>query len=198
MTHITWVVQAWNVICHLYPGSTFEKVIVLLIVGRKPQISVSSNSNSPLWFIIVWIQDSQNNFGHVPSNYCIKCVYKVQNVQCQVINWEKRDYYHLVSSQNKGGHCLVRSKQSSALHQIFTKIKSDRLHVSGQLKSSASIIYICFIHTLRVQYAHDAANLISELSKYAKLASMQYFCTIARVSVAYGAFTRGLIHLLFG
>ena len=36
-----------------------------------------------------------------------------------------------------------------------------------------------FIHTLRVHYAHAAANLNSGYSKYAKAARVHYFCTIA-------------------
>ena len=35
------------------------------------------------------------------------------------------------------------------------------------------------IHTLCVHYAHAAANLNSGYSKYAKVACMHYFCTIA-------------------
>ena len=35
------------------------------------------------------------------------------------------------------------------------------------------------IHTLRVHYAHAAANLNSGYSKYAKAARVHYFCTIA-------------------
>ena len=35
------------------------------------------------------------------------------------------------------------------------------------------------IHTLRVHYAHTAANLNSGYSKYAKVAHVHYFCTIA-------------------
>ena len=35
------------------------------------------------------------------------------------------------------------------------------------------------IHTLRVHYAYAAANLNSEYSKYAKVARVHYFCTIA-------------------
>ena len=41
------------------------------------------------------------------------------------------------------------------------------------------------IHTLRVYYAHAAANLNSGYSKYAKVARVHYFCTIAlRISRA--------------
>ena len=41
------------------------------------------------------------------------------------------------------------------------------------------------IHTLRVHYAHAAANLNSGYSKYAKVARVHYFCTIAlRISRA--------------
>ena len=36
-----------------------------------------------------------------------------------------------------------------------------------------------YIHTLRVHYAHAAANLNSGYSKYAKVARVHYFCTIA-------------------
>ena len=36
-----------------------------------------------------------------------------------------------------------------------------------------------YIHTLRVYYAHAAANLNSEYLKYAKVARVHYFCTIA-------------------
>ena len=35
------------------------------------------------------------------------------------------------------------------------------------------------IHTLRVHYAHATANLNSGYSKYAKVARVHYFCTIA-------------------
>ena len=35
------------------------------------------------------------------------------------------------------------------------------------------------IHTLRIHYAHAAANLNSGYSKYAKVARVHYFCTIA-------------------
>ena len=38
---------------------------------------------------------------------------------------------------------------------------------------------LCAIHTLRVHYAHVAANLNSGYSKYAKVACVHYFCTIA-------------------
>ena len=41
------------------------------------------------------------------------------------------------------------------------------------------------MHTLRVHYAHAAANLTSGYSKYAKVARVHYFCTIAlRTSLA--------------
>ena len=36
-----------------------------------------------------------------------------------------------------------------------------------------------YIHTLRVHYAHVAANLNSGYSKYAKVVRVHYFCTIA-------------------
>ena len=39
--------------------------------------------------------------------------------------------------------------------------------------------HIYNIHTLRVHYAHAAANLNSGYSKYAKVARVHYFCTIA-------------------
>ena len=38
---------------------------------------------------------------------------------------------------------------------------------------------LLYIHTLRVQYGHAAANLNSGYSKYAKVARVHYFCTIA-------------------
>ena len=41
------------------------------------------------------------------------------------------------------------------------------------------MIRITVIHTLRVHYAHAAANLNSGYSKYAKVARVHYFCTIA-------------------
>ena len=40
-------------------------------------------------------------------------------------------------------------------------------------------IHYLYIHTLRVHYAHAAANLNSGYSKYAKVAHVHYFCTIA-------------------
>ena len=48
--------------------------------------------------------------------------------------------------------------------------------------SIISFIHWCiliYIHTLRVHYAHTAANLNSGYSKYAKVARVHYFCTIA-------------------
>ena len=41
------------------------------------------------------------------------------------------------------------------------------------------IIVLSYIHTLRVHYAQTAANLNSGYSKYAKVARVHYFCTIA-------------------
>ena len=38
---------------------------------------------------------------------------------------------------------------------------------------------LSYIHTLRVHYAHAAANLNSGYSKYTKAARVHYFCTIA-------------------
>ena len=38
---------------------------------------------------------------------------------------------------------------------------------------------LIIIHTLRVHYAHAAANLNSGYLKYAKVARVHYFCTIA-------------------
>ena len=43
------------------------------------------------------------------------------------------------------------------------------------LYSASSTVF----HTLRVHYAHAAANLKSGYSKYAKVARVHYFCTIA-------------------
>ena len=40
-------------------------------------------------------------------------------------------------------------------------------------------IYIYIFHTLHLHDAHAAANLISGYSKYAKVARVHYFCTIA-------------------
>ena len=45
--------------------------------------------------------------------------------------------------------------------------------------SSHSSTELYEIHTLRVHYAHAAANLNSGYSKYAKVARVHYFCTIA-------------------
>ena len=39
--------------------------------------------------------------------------------------------------------------------------------------------FIIIIHTLRVHYAHAAANLNSGYSKYVKIVHVHYFCTIA-------------------
>ena len=50
------------------------------------------------------------------------------------------------------------------------------LYISVHL---VSIYTLTFIHTLRVHYAHAAANLNSVYSKYAKVARVHYFCTIA-------------------
>ena len=64
------------------------------------------------------------------------------------------------------------------------------------------------IHTLRVHYAHAVPNLNSGYSKYAKVARVHYFCTIAlrtsravltrerRVGLIYASV--GLIYFLNG
>ena len=47
------------------------------------------------------------------------------------------------------------------------------------------IVALIEIHTLRVHYVHAAANLNSGYSKYAKVARVHNFCTIAlRTSLA--------------
>ena len=49
------------------------------------------------------------------------------------------------------------------------------------------IINIIYIHTLRVHYAHAAANLDSGYSKYAKVARLHYFCTICTPNISRSA-----------
>ena len=50
---------------------------------------------------------------------------------------------------------------------------------SSTLSGPMAMIFVLLdIHTLRVQYAHAAANLNSGYSKYAKVARVHYFCTI--------------------
>ena len=44
---------------------------------------------------------------------------------------------------------------------------------------SQTLCILVTIHTLRVHYAHAAANLNKGYSKYAKVAHVHYFCTIA-------------------
>ena len=46
------------------------------------------------------------------------------------------------------------------------------------------------IHTLRVHYAHAAANLNSGYSKYAKVARVHYFCTVALSIASRAVLTR--------
>ena len=59
----------------------------------------------------------------------------------------------------------------------FSKTRSNQqLSFNALLNRSCSIEAI---HTLRVHYAHAAANLNSGYSKYAKVARGHYFCTIA-------------------
>ena len=67
--------------------------------------------------------------------------------------------------------------------------KATLIHLGkcSSLAGLAQICDICFLfvsslkvfHTLRVHYAHAAANLNSGYSKYAKVARVHYFCTIA-------------------
>ena len=45
-----------------------------------------------------------------------------------------------------------------------------------QIKAESVLL---IIHTLRVHHVHAATNLNSGYSKYAKVARMHYFCTIA-------------------
>ena len=51
------------------------------------------------------------------------------------------------------------------------------LSIAQQIESLKNQLKL--IHTLRVHYAHAAANLNSGYSKYAKVARVHYFCTIA-------------------
>ena len=97
------------------------------------------------------------------------------------------------SNSKKLNIIVIRHLDVIVMDVVFT------FHLQYNLVNFYSISFdkgIKIIHTLRVQYAHDAANLNSELSKYAKVARVHHFCTItlrtlyARVSVAYGAFTR--------
>ena len=57
------------------------------------------------------------------------------------------------------------------LYKIFKRIRT--------LETITENWKITNIHTLRVHYAHAAANLNSGYSKYAKAARVHYFCTIA-------------------
>ena len=62
------------------------------------------------------------------------------------------------------------------LHFIFVVIIFMLLRFVSVGKGAVQMF---IIHTLRVHYAHAAANLNLGYSKYAKVALVHYFCTIA-------------------
>ena len=64
-----------------------------------------------------------------------------------------------------GGREHFQERASTASHHVF---QTSQFHVDLNV-----------IHTLRVHYAHAAANLNSRYSKYTKVARVHYFCTIA-------------------
>ena len=63
--------------------------------------------------------------------------------------------------------------QHQALKCLTSTVKLYHANLKQKIDTLTSI------HTLRVHYAHAAANLNSGYSKYAKVARAHYFCTIA-------------------
>ena len=94
-------------------------------------------------------------------------------------------WHHL--RQNKKSHVIFLV--TSLIVQFYlvcstsfsTQQQSDYINFNLALQQCyfPSCTYIMSIHTLRVHYVHAAANLNSGYSKYAKVARVHYFCTIA-------------------
>ena len=77
-------------------------------------------------------------------------------------------------------NCLHCNNVSLSIIVLCTPRAKDVCYMI--LTISNNWLYQCDIntlHTLRVHYAHAAANLNSGYSKYAKVARVHYFCTIA-------------------
>ena len=72
---------------------------------------------------------------------------------------------------------LSCDKNKSWLRYFFLKFKFLLSTVDSNIIPSSQ--QISDIHTLRVHYAHAAANLNSGYSKYEKVVRVHYFCTIA-------------------
>ena len=67
------------------------------------------------------------------------------------------------------------------LYSVLLHLLNVTVHHKLPVKSASRFLNkISFeFHTLRAHYAHAAANLNSGYSKYAKVARVHYFCTIA-------------------
>ena len=76
-------------------------------------------------------------------------------------------------------HCSITAFQVK-MNLIFMRHYSEvTLQFLCRRVQCGNAMQLLCIHTLRVHYAHVAANLNSGYSKYTKVACVHYFCTIA-------------------
>ena len=77
-------------------------------------------------------------------------------------------------------HCSYHQEEinSTLYYSTSHSMLSSKLYVEKLVSPSMKTSPLIKIHTLRVHYAHAAANLNSGYSKYAKQ-RRHYFCTIA-------------------
>ena len=79
--------------------------------------------------------------------------------------------YHVIS--------LVAPAIGRNKSKKLSRFVATALDICGKVWMKSNIHGFTDIHTLRVHYAHAAANLNSGYSKYAIVARVHYFCTIA-------------------
>ena len=89
---------------------------------------------------------------------------------------------------NHGVIAVILAPMLCRLHSRLFVVKFGTAKIKNMhfLRSSMSLCEECIqnvkiriLHTLRVHYAHAAANLNSGYSKYTIVARVHYFCTIA-------------------
>ena len=96
-----------------------------------------------------------------------------QGFGCLTLQW------HMVRVPGLGHHSIDwQQEQINITHLISINQMSICIVKSGT-NSHHSLSALWLLHTLRLHYAHAAANLNSGYSKYAKVARVHYFCTIA-------------------
>ena len=182
---------------HLIDNGHFLYQIDVILV-EDPMINIwslwSKESCKILYFTfdLFYLQSWTKYFGHLYLAIIFPFRHHFDSNVCNSVFswvWSSSPFKPLSLLCTKLAKCIKNSKGDGSVtpskrydRGCGCKLRDSWVIIgAGCIHMISTCVFYCilYIHTLRVHYAHAAANLNSGYSKYAKVARVHYFCTIA-------------------